>query len=191
MQSESEVKVAQSCPTLCDPTDCTMHGILQARLLEWVAFPFSRGSSQPRDQTQSPTLQADSLPAEPQGKPQRTKARIKPPTLKGFSAVRWLSGTDSNLPPAPGFLDGKESAFNAGDSGLISGLGRSPGEGDGNPLQYSCLENSMDRGAWQATQSMWLQRVRHNSATNKASYLTSLSFRFLILKNRINHTVWM
>ena len=48
----SEVKVAQSCPTLCDPMDYTVHGILQARILGWVAFPFSRGSSQPRDQTQ-------------------------------------------------------------------------------------------------------------------------------------------
>ena len=47
-----KVKVAQSCPTLCDPMDCIVHGILQARILEWVAFPFSRGSSQPRDQTQ-------------------------------------------------------------------------------------------------------------------------------------------
>ena len=46
------MKVAQSCPTLCDPMDYTVHGILQARILEWVAFPFSRGSSQPRDQTQ-------------------------------------------------------------------------------------------------------------------------------------------
>ena len=46
------MKVAESCPTLCDPTDYTVHGILQARILEWVAFPFSRGSSQPRDQTQ-------------------------------------------------------------------------------------------------------------------------------------------
>ena len=45
-------KRAQSCPTLCDPTDYTAHGILQARILQWVAFPFSRGSSQPRDQTQ-------------------------------------------------------------------------------------------------------------------------------------------
>ena len=45
----------------------------------------------------------------------------------------------------------KASAYNAGDLGLIPGLGRSPGEGNGNPLQYSCLENSMDRGAWQAT----------------------------------------
>ena len=48
----SEVKVAQSCLTLCDPTDYTALGILQARILEWVAFPFSRGSFQPRDQTQ-------------------------------------------------------------------------------------------------------------------------------------------
>ena len=52
LQQEMVVKVAQSCPTLCDPMDYTAHGILQARILEWVAFPFSRGSSQPRDQTQ-------------------------------------------------------------------------------------------------------------------------------------------
>ena len=47
-----KVKVTQSCPTLFDPMDYTVHGILQARILEWVAIPFSRGSSQPRDQTQ-------------------------------------------------------------------------------------------------------------------------------------------
>ena len=47
--------------------------------------------------------------------------------------------------------DGKESACNVGDLGSIPGLGKSPGEGNGNPLQYSCLENSMDRGAWWAT----------------------------------------
>ena len=51
----------------------------------------------------------------------------------------------------PGGSDGKESACNAGDPGSIPGLGRSSGEGNGNPLQYSCLENSMDRGAWRAT----------------------------------------
>ena len=48
----SEEKVAQSCPTLCNPLDYTVHGILQARILEWVAVPFSRGSSQPKDLTQ-------------------------------------------------------------------------------------------------------------------------------------------
>ena len=52
MVRPSEVKIAQSCPTLCDPVDYTVHGILQARILEWVAFPFARGSSQPRDWTQ-------------------------------------------------------------------------------------------------------------------------------------------
>ena len=48
----------------------------------------------------------------------------------------------------PGGSDGKEVAYDAGDPGLIPGSGRSPGEGLGNPLQYSCLENPMDRGAW-------------------------------------------
>ena len=47
-----KVKVAQLCLTLCDPMDYRVHGILQARILEWVAFPFSGGSSQPRDGTQ-------------------------------------------------------------------------------------------------------------------------------------------
>ena len=46
------MEVTQSCPALCDPMDYIVHGILQARILEWVAFPFSRGSSQPRDRTQ-------------------------------------------------------------------------------------------------------------------------------------------
>ena len=50
--TKMKVKVSQSCPTLCEPMDYTVHGILQARILEWVAFPFSRGSSQPRNQTQ-------------------------------------------------------------------------------------------------------------------------------------------
>ena len=51
----------------------------------------------------------------------------------------------------PGGSEDKESGFKAGNPGLIPGSGRSPGEGTSNPLQYSCLENSMDRGAWQAT----------------------------------------
>ena len=59
-----KVKVAQSCPTL-QPHDYTVHGILQARILEWVAFPFTRGSSQPGIELRSPAMQADSLPAEP------------------------------------------------------------------------------------------------------------------------------
>ena len=51
----------------------------------------------------------------------------------------------------PGGSEVKAIAWNVGDPGLIPGSGRSPGEGNGNPLQYSCLENPMDRGAWWAT----------------------------------------
>ena len=61
----------------------------------------------------------------------------------------------------PGGSHSKESAWDAGDLGSIPGLGRSPGKGIGNPLQYSCLENPMDRGAG-GLQSMGSQRVRHH-----------------------------
>ena len=57
----------------------------------------------------------------------------------------------SNIDTAFQVLCGKKSAHQARDVGSIPGSGRSPGEGNGNPLQYSCLGNSMDRGAWQAT----------------------------------------
>ena len=70
------VLVAQSCSTLCDTKDYSLPGssvwgILQARIPEWVAILFSRGSSWPRDGTWSPALQADSLPSEPSGKPKK------------------------------------------------------------------------------------------------------------------------
>ena len=75
-KSESEVKVlvAQLCLILCDPMDCSppgfsVHGILQARILEWIAIPFSRGLPHPGIKTWSPAFQADSLPSEPLGKP--------------------------------------------------------------------------------------------------------------------------
>ena len=69
----------------------------------------------------------------------------------------------------PGGLDGKESTRNVGDLGSITGLGRSPGGGHGKPLQYSCLENPMNTGAWQAAvhriAKRWtqLQRVEHTA----------------------------
>ena len=69
---KTKVKVAQLCPALCDPMDYKLLRILQARILEWVAVSFFRESSQPRDRTRSPTLQADSLSAESQGKPETT-----------------------------------------------------------------------------------------------------------------------
>ena len=63
----------------------------------------------------------------------------------------------------PGSSAGKESAYNARDPGSIPGLGRSPGEGNGNSLPYSCLENPMDRGAWQAVYEV--TRVGYNLVT--------------------------
>ena len=64
-----KVKVAQWCPTLCDPMDYTIHGILQARILELVALPFSRGSSQTRDRTHVICLTGRFFITEPLGKP--------------------------------------------------------------------------------------------------------------------------
>ena len=63
---------------------------------------------------------------------------------------------------------GKESACNSGDMDLIAGSGRSPGKGNGNPFQYSCLENPMDRGDWQATVH-GVARVGHNLMTKPPS----------------------
>ena len=100
-----KVKVAQSCLTLCEPVDYTVHGILQASILEWVVYSFSRESSQPKLEPRSPALQADSLPAE----------------LHGKAIER-----------------------------LLLCIRHWPGEGNSNPLQYSCLENAVDGGAWWA-----------------------------------------
>ena len=94
-----KVKVAQLYLTLCNCTDYTVHGILQVRILEWVAVPFSRGSSQPRIKPRSPTLWADSLPAEPPGKPKNTGVGSLPllqrtfPTQElnqGLLHCRWI-----------------------------------------------------------------------------------------------------
>ena len=67
--------------------------------------------------------------------------------IKKFTCLKAISTITSGF---PGSSDLKESAYNARGPGSIPGLGKSPGVGNGNPLQYSCLENSMDRGAWQA-----------------------------------------
>ena len=64
-----KVKVVQSCLTLCDPMDCIVHGILQARVLEWVAFPSPGDLPNQGIESRSLALQVDSLPAKPQGKP--------------------------------------------------------------------------------------------------------------------------
>ena len=72
MSYKVKVKVIQSCLTLCDPMEYTAHGILQARILEWVAVSFSRDLPNPGIKPRSPTLQVDSLPAELPGKPKNT-----------------------------------------------------------------------------------------------------------------------
>ena len=83
--------LAQSCLTLCNPMDyiplgSPVHGILQARILEWVAMPSSRASSYPGIKPRSPALQADSLPSEPLGKPQPSHTLF----LIRHGAVQWL-----------------------------------------------------------------------------------------------------
>ena len=71
------------------------------------------------------------------------------------------------LGPLRGGSDSKESAYNVRDPGSIPGLGRSPGEGNSNPLQYSCLENPMDRGAWRAT----VHRISESDTTEQLTLL--------------------
>ena len=105
----------------------------------------------------SPALQENSLPLSHQGS-KSTILQYKYPSHKrcGFDSwVRKIPWRSDMLPTAvflgfPGGSTGKESTCNAGDLDSIPGLGWSPGEGNGNPLQYSFLENLMDRGAWQA-----------------------------------------
>ena len=147
-----EVKFTHSCLTPCDPMGYTEHGILQARILEWVAVLFSRGSSQPRDQTQSLTSKlhwkvdslpltslvaqlVKSLPATQEtwfdswvGKIHRRKDRLPTPVFLGF----------------PGGSPGKESSCNMRDLDSIPRLGRSPGEKNSYWLLYFGLENSMN-----------------------------------------------
>ena len=87
--SESESEVAQSCPTLCDPLDYTVHRILQARILEWVAFPFSRWSSWPRNCTQVSHIAGRFLTNRYEGSLELTLVCIKINTLssRGFTWV--------------------------------------------------------------------------------------------------------
>ena len=150
-------KLLQSCLTLCDPMHRSppgsfVHGILQARTLEWVARPSSRESSQPRGWTD----------------------------VSYLSLLHWKAG--SWVPPCSS--DGKESACNVGDLGLIPESGRSPRERNGNPLQYSCLENSKDREVWWArvhrvTKSQtWLKRLN----TYPQEELSLLIWEFSFLK---------
>ena len=110
----------------------------------------------------------------------------QPVMYKGGDRVPRASNRNQRCPYHQGFpggSDGKASACNSGDPGSIPELGRSPGEGNGNPLQYSCLEKSMDRGALQATVH-WVAKSQ-----TRLSDFTSLSLAWALLpeKRRSDH----
>jgi len=190
MKVKSESEVAQSCLTLSDPMDCSppgssIHGVFQARVLEWgaIAFPIGWQSTMQtsflREQSGNKIIKlcvrkykVDHMNSEPT---QAINARIRVKDMHSRPPARWGDSfpfiifsiwhyiSQSDLPTVcflhrlpcitglPRWLGGKESTCIAEDASLIPGLGRSLGEGNGNPLQYSCLENPMDRGAWWAT----------------------------------------
>ena len=90
----------------------------------------------------------------------------------------------------PQQLSSKDSACNTRDVGSIPGWGRSPEEENGNPLQYSCLGNSKDRGAWRATVH-WVAEIKHKSATNQQQHIYSGIVILNIKRNEIGSFVEM
>ena len=107
-----------------------VHGILQARILEWVAVPFSRGSSQPKDRTQVSHIAGRFSIS---WAIREAQIRVPEQGPEPWAYVQFATaGLNSGF---PGDSEVKASACNAGDLGSILGLGRSPGEGNGNPLQ--------------------------------------------------------
>ena len=163
-----KVKVAQLCLILCDPLGCTVHGILQARILEWVAFPFSRESSQSRDRTQvSRTVGGFFTSWATRETHEREvynnyKWSI---VFKNCESLYCTPVTYNIVQQLCGAVV-KNLPANAGDrGGSIPGEGRSPGGENGNPLQYSCLGNPMDRRGWRITvhevSKSWTQLSTH------------------------------
>ena len=147
----------------CSLLGSLLHGILQARVPEWVAISFSRGSSWPRDRTQVSRIPGRhfNLWATRDGKRETV---IGHPwfdkrywgCFKHLTKFRWpcsvkLIGGFWGFPGGTVVKNLPAHARDARDLGSIPGWGRSSEEGNGHPLQYSCLENSMDRGAWWAT----------------------------------------
>ena len=90
----------------------------------------------------------------------------------------------------PRSLVGKESACDAGDLGSIPGSGRSPGEGNGKPLQYSCLENPMDGGAWQAVVH-GVARVGHDLAAKPTTTSDKVSGILSISLQKVCVCIWL
>ena len=138
----------------CSLPDSSIHGIFQATVLEWVASAFSND------------LGYTKIPGKPQAGavPRPHSPALTPGSSCYLLVIQGGKGLEDELSQGvfafneqfvkvmdfPGGSDGKASVFNAGDLGSIPGSGRSAGEGNGNPLQYFCLKNPMDRGAWKA-----------------------------------------
>ena len=127
---------------------------------EWVAISFSTGSSWSRDQTHVSCVGKWVLYHWATREDHAYNLVIKYNSKKALTEFSFLYKVKFTckireiqwgLVGFPGSSNGKESTYSAADLGFILGLGRSPGGGHGYPLQYSWLENSMDRGAWQAT----------------------------------------
>ena len=148
------------------------HGPLSlglSRILEWVAMPSFRGTSQPRGQTNTSCVSCIAgrfFTPEPLGMPGKLGDKFKylvtsrnPKQTWNIFLLMWIGicRDQHSFTPnlwkytlwigLPRWLSGKEFTASVGDMGLIPGLGRSPGGRNGNTLQYSCLENPMDRGA--------------------------------------------
>ena len=139
-------EVAQSCLTLCDPMDCSLpgssiHGIFQTRVLEWVAISFSRGSSQPRDRTVVSCIAGRLFTI--WATREATKLENTMPNGRNQTQrplIIWLHLYEiSKLPRWPSNKESASNVRDVGDGGLIPESGRPPGEGNGNPLQYSYL----------------------------------------------------
>ena len=151
-----------------DTMDCSLpgssvHETSRARILEWAAISFPRGSSWPRDQTRDSCLLGIFFTPEPPKKPLllfywvmlSPNSSIKWPEKQNMLLIFFFLSPSINWgnlfnpsPLSPGGSEVKASTCNAGDLGSIPGSGRFPGEGSGSPLQYSWLENPMDRGSW-------------------------------------------
>ena len=156
----------------CSPQGSPIHGILQARILEWVAIAVSRETSWPKDWTHVSRFAGGffiiwatwEVPL--QWEWSTMSVVIFKLIIKFLKKLRkeverekkWTQFTcrlairmDIRGCIGPRWLSSKESACWEREAGSSPGLGRSPREGNGNPLQYSCLRNPTDRGAWRAT----------------------------------------
>ena len=169
-------KSLQLCPTLCDPRDHSapgspVPGILQARTLEWVAISFSNAW---KWKVKVKLLSRVRLLATHGLQPTRLlRPWDFPGKRTGVGCHCYFSCTGF-----PRVSEVKKSTCNAGDTGSVFGLGRSPGEGNCKPLQCSCWENSMNGGAWWATvlviaKRTWLCNWTHTY------FSCTLSKRFL------------